>query len=83
MQNSLPTQADRPLIPTSREALLPVIDLGKQLNMSPRTLDNWRTAGRGPRFIKTGPRGVLYQWGDVLDWLDGRKVQSTSENVAA
>ncbi len=83
MINNSIIKAERPTAPTSRDALLPVKDLGRQLNKSPRTLDNWRTAGKGPRFIKTGPRGVLYQWGDVLDWLDGRKVSSTSEEVAA
>ncbi len=67
----------------TRDSLLQTTAVGKILHKSPRTIENWRTAGKGPRFIKTGPRGVLYQYGDILDWCESRKVQSTSEELAA
>jgi hypothetical protein len=39
-------------------------DLAKRWRMSPRTLEQWRWQGRGPRFLKIGGR-VLYRLADV------------------
>ncbi|MGC1269934.1 MAG: helix-turn-helix domain-containing protein [Croceibacterium sp.] len=49
------------------------------------TLENWRTQGRGPRFIKSpGRRGkVLYDPADIEAWKDANRFQSTSETAAA
>jgi hypothetical protein len=41
-----------------------------QINVG--TLENWRMAGKGPKFIKLGggPRGhVRYRRQDVEDWM--------------
>ena len=68
---------------SSRETLIPSATLATVLSKSVRTLQNWRTLGQGPAFVRTGGQGVLYKWGDVSDWLEDNKVNSTSEEVAA
>ena len=35
-------------------------ELGERWNISPRTLERWRYAGEGPRFLKLGGR-VVYR----------------------
>jgi hypothetical protein len=39
-------------------------DLAKRWRISPRTLEQWRWQGRGPRYLKIGGR-VRYQLPDV------------------
>jgi len=59
-------------------------ELARHLHCSTSTLEAKRTNGGGPPFIKPTPRQVLYQVGDVLDWLAAHpKLQSTSDPAAA
>ena len=53
------------------------------LSIASGTLENWRTQGVGPKFIKTsGLRGkVLYDPLDIEAWKATNRVQSTSEVV--
>lgn len=53
------------------------------IGVAPGTLENWRTRGIGPKFIKTlGRRGkVLYDPADIEVWKDANRFQSTSEAV--
>lgn len=46
------------------------------------TLENWRTQGVGPKFIKVGRR-VFYDPDDLAEWRASRRFQSTSEAEAA
>ena len=39
------------------------------VHLNPRTLSNWRSAGRGPRYLKAGGR-VRYLREDLDRWLD-------------
>lgn len=43
-----------------------------------RTLNNWRTNGGGPPFVKIGG-AVLYKVADLLKWEESRTVNSTSQ----
>lgn len=43
-----------------------------------KTLENWRTLGLGPKFIKAGRR-VLYDPADLQAWRDQHRLGSTSE----
>lgn len=42
-------------------------DLSKRWQISPRTLEQWRWQGRGPRFLKIGGR-VIYRLQDIEDF---------------
>ena len=43
------------------------IDLADRWNISHRTLERWRSIGKGPKFIKLGGR-VLYRASDVEEY---------------
>ncbi|MXO71738.1 helix-turn-helix transcriptional regulator [Alteraurantiacibacter buctensis] len=49
---------------------------------TPGTLENWRTQGVGPKFIKCGRR-VYYDPADIEAWKEANRFQSTSEAEAA
>jgi predicted DNA-binding transcriptional regulator AlpA len=42
------------------------------LHVQPKTLANWASQGKGPRFRKPGGRVVLYTQDDLEAWVDGR-----------
>jgi hypothetical protein len=47
--------------------------VAERLNLSPRTVTNWRHAGKGPRSFRLGTGGkapVRYRAVDVLAWID-------------
>ena len=56
-----------------------------RIGVSPGTLENWRVAGRGPKFINSpGRRGkVLYDPADIEAWKAANRFQSTSEAESA
>ncbi len=47
------------------------------LGVSPRTLEGWRVAGRGPRWAKVG-RAVVYRTQDLEDYVSARSATSTA-----
>lgn len=61
-------------------AYLTCEEAGAFLRLSPRTLENLRTKGGGPRFRKLGRR-VLYSQADLDAWADTRACDSTSDPV--
>lgn len=67
------------------EELLDTKAAAPRVGVAPGTLENWRSLGVGPRFIKTaGRRGrVLYDPADIEAWKSERRYQSTSEVPAA
>jgi predicted DNA-binding transcriptional regulator AlpA len=52
------------------------------LGISRKTLDNWRTTGRGPRFLKLGSR-VLYPVVELDAFKAANLRSSTSERPTA
>lgn len=54
-------------------------DAARYLNLTPRTLQNWRHVGGGPPFIRISARAVRYDPRDLDSWLQVRKVNSTSQ----
>lgn len=48
------------------------------LRLSPQTLNNWRTQGRGPAFRKAG-RKVVYARTDIMAWMEQNKFNNTQE----
>jgi hypothetical protein len=53
-----------PREPGPRTRHLNQVELADRWGLSPRTLENWRWRGEGPRFVKIG-RKVLYRIADV------------------
>lgn len=66
----------------ARPRLLAVSDAAVYLGLSPKTLANWRTIGRGPAFRRHGGR-ILYAVADLDAWSAARTFRSTSEADAA
>lgn len=60
--------------------LIPPIELAPQIGVTTGCLAKWRLEGEGPAFHKIGNR-VMYAERDVSDWLQKRRVRSTSEKV--
>ena len=54
----------------------------KLLGISPKTLKSWRSAGKGPRFLKLGSApqaAVRYDRAEIEAWLAERAFSSTSD----
>lgn len=67
--------ADEPLILNTKQA-------ARLLGTSPRTMEDWRLTGLGPRFVKLG-RMVRYQVRDLVEFIDRNSFGSTGEAKAA
>lgn len=50
--------------------------LAERWHLSPRTLEQWRWLGKGPRFLKIGAR-VLYDEEEVAAYEAGQVCQNT------
>jgi len=65
---------------TELQPLLSLKQACNYLGVSRETLAHWRVSGSGPKFIKVN-RIVAYDLKDIEDWLDARRVSSTSEGA--
>ncbi len=54
------------------------IELAERWGISPKTLQRWRTEGRGPRYFKLSKR-VCYPLDQILAFENGALYESTSE----
>ncbi len=57
-------------VPSAIPEFLSPKTLSARTDISARTLKEWRTTGKGPRFFRLG-RQVRYATQDVTDWLAG------------
>jgi hypothetical protein len=48
------------------------------LSLNPRTLQQWRLRGRGPRFVRISSRCIRYRYRDLMAWADRLLQSSTS-----
>ena len=53
--------------------------VSKLLNISPKTLRNWRVQGEGPKFVKLSNRLIRYRRVDIDTWADSHVRSSTSD----
>jgi predicted DNA-binding transcriptional regulator AlpA len=58
---------------------LTVPEAANYLRLAKSTLDHYRSAGQGPRFIKLSRRKILYDTRDLDAWLDRHKQNSTRD----
>lgn len=69
-------------MPTDDDMLTPA-EAAQFIRCGRRTLQDWRSRGGGPPYIRTGSQTILYRRGDVIAWLRARTVTSTSAEAAA
>ncbi len=60
------------------EAAVSEVTAAKLMGLSVRTLQAWRVRGGGPRFMRFG-RAVRYRRRDLIEYMDQRAVNSTTE----
>ncbi|MEW6756378.1 MAG: helix-turn-helix domain-containing protein [Candidatus Latescibacterota bacterium] len=58
---------------TAAPAVCDVLEAARFLGVGHRTLDNWRSQGRGPRYARVGRR-VVYLVADLERFLQSRVV---------
>ncbi|MBK8158739.1 MAG: helix-turn-helix domain-containing protein [Rhodospirillaceae bacterium] len=63
---------------TSSSKLFSEREAAQYLSLSPRTLQQWRWTGDGPRFVKLGRR-VAYSIHELDNFVTARIRQSTSQ----
>jgi len=44
-------------------------EVAEYLRQSVKTLANWRSQGKGPKYSKPGGHDVRYDWADVRAWV--------------
>lgn len=49
-----------------------------RIGLSPKTLENWRSNGRGPPYYKVGGR-IVYDDAEVDAWFASKRRTSTSD----
>jgi hypothetical protein len=57
----------------------PCVDVhhaANHLGVHPRTLDNWRSQGRGPTYIRVGGRRIVYRIEDLEAYLEAGIVEA-------
>ena len=52
------------------ENLLSESEVSKILGVKPRTLQQWRLLGKGPKYIRLSERMIRYSESDIRNWLD-------------
>ena len=48
----------------------------KHIGVHPRTMDNWRSQGRGPTYIRVGSRRIVYRIEDLEKYLEAGIVEA-------
>lgn len=57
--------------------------LSRRWNIAPRTLERWRTKGRGPQFVRIG-RHVRYRLTDIIDFeVTNTQASSATHHLSA
>ncbi|MDJ0359710.1 DNA-binding protein [Rhodococcus sp. H29-C3] len=53
------------------------------LRTTTKSLNQDRYLGRGPKFVKHGPRRVLYRWDDLRAYVEANTFQRTDDRPVA
>lgn len=61
-----------------KSSYLTTTEAARLLNISPRTLENWRVTGRGPTFIRLSSKCVRYDEAVVSSWLKSNTYRVTA-----
>ena len=60
--------------PSERMSMMNVFEAGEFLGVHYRTLNNWRSHGRGPTYVKMGGRGC-YRRSDLEAFVEANLVE--------
>lgn len=63
----------------SRERLLTPMEAAELLTLQPSTLAEYRTHGKGPRFIRLSRNTVRYKLTDLLDFIHSQESVNPKE----
>jgi predicted DNA-binding transcriptional regulator AlpA len=58
----------------SQDRLLNEVEAAHYLGLRPRTLQNWRWTGNGPRFIRISARAIRYRRNDLEEFVSNQEV---------
>jgi predicted site-specific integrase-resolvase len=67
--------------PDDEQAMLTTMAAAVFLGLAQHTLEQWRTDGKGPAFIKMGA-AVRYHKDDLIAWRNARRVTNTAATSA-
>jgi hypothetical protein len=54
---------------TTTDRLATPEELAAYLSRPPKILAEWRSQGRGPKYLKIEGAQIRYSWDDIHDWL--------------
>jgi len=63
----------------TQAGLMTEVDVARFMDISVRTLQQWRSRGRGPPWHKLGPKTVRYIRSELISWIESKTYRSTSE----
>lgn len=75
--------ADSPLVYDIVPEVISVPEAAIFLSLQPRTLDNWRSQGRGPTFIKLPGGAIRYRVKDLRNWLNTYQILTMDEGLTS
>lgn len=58
---------------STAEALVTQAELAQYLGVPETTLEQWRSRGGGPDYVKVGARHVRYRLSEVNAWMDAER----------
>jgi len=62
-------------ITTEQPAVLTTEQAAALIGVDRRTLDNWRSLGRGPAYIKPSKRVIRYLFDDVMAYRKTKRIE--------
>lgn len=69
MRPAEPERFETPAAPQQRSNCMRAVDAARHLGIAPKTLANWRSAGKGPRFSRLG-RAIVYRLDDLDKFVE-------------
>lgn len=67
------------VVPNPTERLLTPTEAAELLTLQPSTLADYRSTGRGPRFVRLSKNLVRYKLSDVLKYIASRQSVNPEE----
>ena len=58
------------------EGLLTEIQAAEYLKLTPRALQDWRSRGVGPPYLRVSPKCIRYRAADIEGWLGKCRIES-------